>query len=140
MEKPQKRYLRVLGRAPRSFAYELHVQFPSALRAEGWTPAINVFGCRQQIVVCVELAGVEKGSIKIEAQSRRLLIRGYRGAAEPQDCEGPLMQVLALEIDHGPFEREIELPASVEPEGVRADHRNGLLWIHLPLREESGSL
>ena len=140
MEKPQKRYLRVLGRAPGSFAYELHVQFPSALRAEGWAPAINVFGCRQQIVVCVELAGVEKGSIKIEAQSRRLLIRGYRGAAEPQDCEGPLMQVLALEIDHGPFEREIELPASVEPEGVRADHRNGLLWIHLPLREESGSL
>ena len=44
------------------------------------------------------------------------------------------MTVLAMEIDHGAFEREIELPLSVERERVTAEQRNGILWIHLPLQ------
>jgi HSP20 family protein len=140
METPRKTYVTVFGRAPGHFAYELTVQYPSALQPQGWTPAINVFGCAKQIVVCVELAGVEKESIHVEAEPRRLLIRGYRNAPEPEDCEGPLMQVLALEIDHGVFEREIALPVAVDPEAIRAEHRNGLLWIHLPFRKDSRSI
>lgn len=140
MEKPRKTYVTIFGRAPGQFAYELTVQYPSALRGEGWTPAVNVFGCGKQIVVCVELAGVEKGSIEIEAEPRRLRLRGFREAPEPEDCDGPLMQVLALEIDQGLFEREIALPVNVDPDGVRAEHRNGLLWIRLPIRNDSRSV
>ena len=140
MEKPRKTYLTIFGRAPGQFAYELSVHYPSVLQPAGWTPAINVFGCRKHIVVCVELAGVKKDSIQIEAESRRVLIQGYREAPEPEDCDGPLMQVLALEIDHGRFQREISLPVNVDPDGVRAEHRNGLLWIHLPIRNDSRSI
>ena len=43
------------------------------------------------------------------------------------------MQVLAMEIDHGPFERHINLPLSVDRARVTAEQRNGLLWIHLPV-------
>jgi HSP20 family molecular chaperone IbpA len=38
-----------------------------------------------------------------------------------------------MEIDQGAFEREIVLPVEVEPEQVRAEQREGLLWIWLPL-------
>jgi len=41
---------------------------------------------------------------------------------------------LAMEIDHGPFQREIILPVEVDPNRVIAEQRNGLLWIYLPLR------
>jgi HSP20 family protein len=82
----------------------------------------------------VELAGVEKEAIHVQAESRRLTISGTRALPEPSCDEPPAMNVLALEIDHGPFERVLELPADVDPGRVTAEHRNGLLWIKLPLR------
>jgi HSP20 family molecular chaperone IbpA len=39
-----------------------------------------------------------------------------------------------MEIDHGSFERILELPAEIDPEAVEANHREGLLWVYLPLR------
>ena len=44
------------------------------------------------------------------------------------------VQVLVMEIDYGAFEREIVLPCDVDPDGVTAEKRDGLLWIFLPLR------
>ena len=98
-----------------------------------WTPAINAFLCQNQMIVCVELAGVARDQIDIRVEPRRLLVRGAR---EPLECtgeEGPPLQVFALEIDHGLFQREIALPCEVSPDGVRAEQRNGMLWIYLPL-------
>jgi HSP20 family molecular chaperone IbpA len=37
-----------------------------------------------------------------------------------------------MEIDHGPFCREVDLPADVAQERIGAAHLNGLLWIELP--------
>jgi HSP20 family molecular chaperone IbpA len=65
------------------------------------------------------------------------LIRGQRQPPEPAQTDGPLMQILALEIDHGPFDREVVLPSEVEPERVQAEQRNGMLWIYLPLRSQA---
>ena len=39
-----------------------------------------------------------------------------------------------MEIDHGAFEREINLPRNVDRKSVHAEQRNGMLWIHLPLQ------
>jgi HSP20 family protein len=100
---------------------------------KSWQPAINAFRCGNAFTICVELAGVDRDALEVRAEPRRLVIRGHRAAPEPA-CDDPAMQVLALEIDHGRFERVLELPAEVEPDRVAAEHRNGLLWIRLPLR------
>jgi HSP20 family protein len=102
--------------------------------AAGWQPAINAFRCGRQFIICVELAGVERSAIDVRAEAQRLIIRGSRAMPEPACDEEPAAQVLALEIDHGQFERVLELPAEVEHERVTAEFRNGLLWIKLPLR------
>jgi HSP20 family protein len=102
--------------------------------ARGWQPALNAFRCGEHFIVCVELAGVDKAGIDIRAETRRLVIRGSRQTPEPACDEAPAVHVLALEIDHGPFERILDLPTDVEPDRVTAEHRNGLLWIKLPLR------
>jgi HSP20 family molecular chaperone IbpA len=39
-----------------------------------------------------------------------------------------------MEIDHGPFVREVELPDDIDHEAIRATYRVGLLWIELPKR------
>jgi HSP20 family protein len=113
--------------------YFTHIQFDQFGAAQKWKPAINAFRCGEVFMVCVELAGVDKDGIEVSAEQRRLTIRGTRQAPEPS-CNEPTMQVFALEIDHGPFERILDLPADVETARVTAEHRNGLLWIRLPLR------
>lgn len=109
------------------------LQFSTFCVAETWSPRLNAYVCDSQITICVELAGVEKSKIDLRVEPRSLLIRGRRRAPEPTDAEGKPAQVLAMEIDYGPFAREITLPMPVDPKQVRAEQRNGLLWIFLPL-------
>ncbi len=87
-----------------------------------WQPAINAFRCQKAVSICVDLAGIDKSLIDLEVEPRRITVRGSREPPEP------------LEIDYGPFERVIELPAEVSAKKVRAEQENGLLWIYLPLK------
>lgn len=101
-----------------------------------WQPPINAFRCHSAIRICVDLAGVDRAGIELTVEARRVLIRGSRIPPEPNEHEGHALQVLALEIDYGPFEREVNLPAEaeVEVDGAQAKQENGLLWITLPLK------
>jgi len=100
-----------------------------------WEPAINAYRCEESIRICVDLAGVDRALIDLTVEPRRLLIRGTREVPEPTGDEGCALQLLAMEIDCGPFMREVLLPAEVEIDEAHAEQRNGLLWISLPLKE-----
>ena len=116
-------------------AYELTSVHFSRFRAQdSWKPAINAYLCARCIRICVDLAGVKEAAIDLRIQPGLLTIRGERELPEPDCTEDSSMQVLAMEIDHGRFEREIKLPLSVEEEQVTAEQQNGILWINLPLR------
>jgi HSP20 family protein len=134
MENIRNIYWRLLQSRVSDIACQLTtVRVPSFRASESWCPAINAYRCRDGIVLCVDLAGVDKSDIQVSVESRRVLIRGQRQPLEPSDAAGSPLQVLALEIDYGPFEREVVLPLDVDPERVEAEQRSGLLWIVLPL-------
>lgn len=133
MERIHRTYLRQSHGCHGGIVYELRIQHLSAAPEESWTPAVNAYRFRHQIVVCVELAGVDRQAIELHAESRRLLIRGSRPPIELAADEGTPLQVFAIEIDQGFFQREIPLPMEIDPEQVRAEQRNGLLWIYLPI-------
>ena len=115
--------------------------------SETWTPNVNLYENDTAYVVCVDLAGVDKEKIEVVVADQKLTLRGARlvptfpelnadagggggGAGESH----PKLRVHVMEIDHGPFCREVELPADVDRERIGAAHRNGLLWIELPKR------
>lgn len=98
-----------------------------------WRPAMNAYRCEGAIRVCFDLAGVDKERIDIQIEPGRLVVRGVRKPPEPSSGEPCAEQILAMEIDHGPFLRELRLPVNVSRDDVTAEHRNGLLWINLPL-------
>ncbi len=115
--------------------YELtHVQLDRVRPVRTWTPALNAYVCANQVCICIDLAGVDKDQLQVRAEPHRLLITGRREPPEPGGAETKPLQVLALEIDSGPFAREVELAVEINPEKVTAEQRNGLLWIFLPLR------
>jgi HSP20 family protein len=96
-----------------------------------WQPAINAYRCEHGIRICVDLAGVDRKAIDLRVEPYSVVIRGNREVPGPKDSEGPV-EMLAMEIDYGPFERNVELFDEVDIEKVHAEQTNGLLWIHLP--------
>ena len=60
---------------------------------------------------------------------------GAGGAAEQAEQPEPhahKLRVHLMEIDHGPFTREVELPPDADKAGITATYRNGMLWIEIP--------
>ncbi|MGA4643112.1 Hsp20/alpha crystallin family protein [Limisphaera sp. 4302-co] len=112
--------------------YQLSVVHMESRRV--WHPAINAFRLSDRYLVCVELAGMQKEQIAVRVEPQRLIIEGNRASPEPRCASGdPAPQVLAMEIDYGPFERILRLPEPIRTDQVTARYREGLLWIELPL-------
>ena len=112
---------------------------------ETWTPNVNLYETDDSYQVCVDLAGVDKDKIDVQVVDRRLTLRGTRavptyeeahegepGVGEPGSRRP---RVHLMEIDHGAFSREVELPVNVRREDIRASYRNGMLWIEIPKKE-----
>jgi HSP20 family protein len=134
MDDFRKLYWRQLEHRLGGIASELtRVRYSWLQTREAWHPSVNAYRCRDCILICAELAGVDRSEISLTVEPRRVRLRGRRLPPEPRAPEGPAVQVLAMEIDYGAFERDIVLSAEVDPEQVKAEQREGLLWICLPL-------
>jgi HSP20 family protein len=100
-----------------------------------WQPAINAYRCEKYVRICVELAGVDRSEIDLTVRDRHMSLRGVRDVPEPATSEGRVLQMIAMEIDYGVFQRELHLPVEIDVNKVHAEQQNGMLWIHLPLKK-----
>jgi HSP20 family protein len=107
--------------------------------AAEWHPHVNVFQCPACVRICVELAGVEADNVEIEVYRGKVRIRGYREAPEPLEQQEAAfstlpkpVHVIAMEIDHGRFTREVEIPPGYDYRRVTTKWENGLVWICIP--------
>jgi HSP20 family protein len=102
---------------------------------ECWTPNVNLYETSVAYVVCVDLAGVDKEKIDVEVVDRHLRLRGSRLVPSIQEGESETherIRVHLMEIDHGAFTRDVEIPADANRQSITATYRNGLLWIEIP--------
>lgn len=112
----------------------------SFLPSETWTPSVNLYETDRAYLVCVDLAGVDKTKIDVERVESQLTIKGtrevpmYDGVDAPPGSATPSRKprVHLMEIDHGAFCRQVELPADVKREHITAQYLNGMLWIEIP--------
>jgi HSP20 family protein len=113
---------------------DLHKGYYSFIANETWAPSVNLYETDKAYKVCVDLAGVDKKKIDIEIVEQRLVLRGNRAVPICKDEGSPSSKpkLHLMEIDHGPFVREVELPQDVERENISAKYDNGMLWIELP--------
>jgi HSP20 family protein len=109
--------------------------------SETWTPSVNLYETDGSYLVCVDLAGVDKQKIDIEVLDNQLTLKGQRevpmhppAVAHPDDSTGTArrFRVHLMEIDHGGFCRQVELPVDVVREQITAQYVNGMLWIEIP--------
>lgn len=102
-----------------------------------WQPQTNVYETRRAYHVCVDLAGLSAEEIDVQCVSpQRVSISGHRSQPRPPDAAG-VLSVHVLEIDEGPFRRELELPEPIDMDAVEASYLKGFLWITLPKTHDS---
>ena len=101
----------------------------------GFRPAVDVYRLQEpaELRVHVEVAGVEPESIQIVTSGRTLVVAGERSRPP---AAGTYEQ---MEIEYGPFQRTIQLPADVETEAATATYTHGVLTIVLPIATQPPS-
>jgi HSP20 family protein len=102
--------------------------FSRGLR-RGFRPQVDVFRNDDPpvLTVLIELAGVDPEDVQLIASPQALLIVGER--RRPRDC-GHFQQ---MELDYGPFQRQITLSDDIDPEQATATYERGILTVQLPI-------
>ncbi len=97
------------------------------LSARKWKPQMDIYETPDQILVLVEIAGVNKEDLELEISNKAVRIYGNR-AEFPR---GENAKYRLAEIQYGRFERILYLPAPIDPEVVSASYSNGFLQIRM---------
>ena len=95
-----------------------------------WVPAVDIQETDHELVVKADVPDIEMKDIDVRMENGTLTLRGERKFEGKS--EGGWHRV---ERSYGTFERVFTLPDTVNPEGVKADYKNGVLTITLPKKE-----
>lgn len=101
--------------------------------APAWRPRADLRETEAELVVSLELPGLDEKDIEVDLEDEVLTIRGERrGPESPGDGTWH-----RIETFRGRFERALRLPTAVETDAVRAVYRNGVLTVTLPKATEA---
>jgi HSP20 family protein len=96
-----------------------------------WVPPVDIQETDHELVVKADVPDMEMKDIDVRMENGTLTLRGER-KFEAQKTEGGWHRV---ERSYGTFERVFSLPDTVNPEGVKADYKSGVLTVTLPKKE-----
>jgi len=100
---------------------------PSLLQG-AWLPLADVVETPEAYVVEVELPGLGKDDVVVQAQGDELVVRGERRpdlASRPESFH-------RLERRYGPFARNFRFSEEVDPDSITASFEDGLLRLTIP--------
>ena len=103
-----------------------------ATTGTGAIPPINVFQQGDNLVAIVELPGVAKNDLEIQAKDGSIRISGKKSINYPEG-----VSLHRRERRSGMFDRTLTVPMQINPDGIRAEFRDGVLALFIP-RAESG--
>ena len=99
----------------------------------GWTPSLDVFEEKDNVIVKAELPGMKKEDIEVTLAGEMLSISGERKEEkESKDAEN-----YRSERYFGRFQRSVTLPHQVDPNKIQASYKDGILTVTLPKSEEA---
>lgn len=104
--------------------------FNNQTAGEGPFPPINVFQQGDDIVAIVELPGIDKNDLQIQAKENTIRIAGRKTAGMPPGASAHRRERIA-----GEFDRTLSLPIQLDPDGIKAEYQDGILALFLPRSE-----
>ncbi len=103
---------------------------PGAWQSRGW-PSVEVNETDTEIRVTAEMPGLSEKDVELMLDNGVLTLRGER-KSETDDKERGYSERF-----YGRFERRIALPSGVAEEKAKAEFRDGVLSVTLPLNREA---
>ena len=99
--------------------------------AMGAYPPINVFQQGDDLVTIVELPGVNKRDLNIQAKENTIRIAGQKTIDYPENVSLHRRERLS-----GVFDRTLAVPMQIDPDRIQAEYNDGLLALFIPRAEK----
>ncbi|MBD3165546.1 Hsp20 family protein [bacterium] len=99
---------------------------------EGWHPAADMYETDSNVIVIVEIAGIDINDVELVLDKDHLHMRGLRREVPCRDKR----QYHKMEVAYGGFERHFRLPSPVCADKVKAEYKDGILTIAMEKRPE----
>ncbi len=128
LEDISERFNRIFGRlgARRESGRE-------AMTAADWVPAVDISEDDKEYLIKAELPEIDKKDVKVTVQDGVLTIQGER----KQEKEEKGKRFHRLERSYGAFLRSFSLPEDAAEDNIKAEFKDGMLYVHLPKSAKS---
>ena len=97
-----------------------------------WTPPVEVREHEGNIEITAELPGMTKDDVKVECTDEGIIIEGEKRREQESDEGG----IHRTERSYGHFYRMIPLPEGAQAENAKAEFRDGVLQVRVPVSQE----
>ncbi|MDZ7798112.1 MAG: Hsp20/alpha crystallin family protein [Patescibacteria group bacterium] len=98
-----------------------------------FTPAVDVYEEKDNVIVESPLAGIDPEKVDIEIEDNVLKISGQ----QEKETEVEEKDYYRKEVRSGSFYRSVPLPKAVDGPKAEAEFKDGMLKITVPKREEA---
>src|SRR6266568_846601 len=93
-----------------------------------WKPRTDVYETDDELIVHMDIAGMQADDFSVELDEGILRISGERTTRQPGSGK---RHYHAMEVQIGPFERRFRLPVVVDPASIKATYEHGFLEVRL---------
>lgn len=95
-------------------------------------PAVNILEDEKEYRVEVVAPGIDKKDVEINLEDDVLTISSEKEMKNEEKNE----RYMRREFNYTSFSRSFIVPEEVDAEKIAAEHKNGILTLHLPKKEE----
>lgn len=96
-------------------------------------PAVNIIEGKEDFRIEVAAPGLDKKDFTIDVKNNVLFITSEKHREDEQNGE----KYMRREFSYNSFRRSFSLPNSVDSDKIRAAHKDGVLSIQIPKKEEA---
>jgi HSP20 family protein len=130
---PFREFATLQGRMNRLFRDSYTGGQDESLTTSTFAPALDVYEDEHQVVLKIEVPGIDEKDIDVRVENNTLTVHGER-KIEKEEKEENYRRV---ERQYGSFTRTFTLPQTVDTENVSANYDKGVLKINLPKKAEA---
>ncbi len=96
-------------------------------------PSVDIAESKKAYKISVEVPGIDPEQIDLHVDNGTLVLSGEKSQESEDDDEG----FHRIERSYGQFRRVLTLPEDADPDGIKADFKNGVLKIRIPRVKQS---
>jgi HSP20 family protein len=91
-----------------------------------WIPAVDITEDKESFMIKAELPEVNKEDVKVNIDKNILTLSGERISEIKDEKEH------RIERSYGSFSRSFSLPDNIDDSNIRAESKNGMLYLTIP--------